>query len=159
MRGGSAFGSTLYQGLSPQGCFWRSTWIMHLIVWGGNHFSLWRVLEHLVDQSSVASLLLSNQIILWRGGVCLRDRHSAVSPNWTPILFSIGRWSSLRCLVWVKCVVFLDDLTMLPSKARRRRFTAIWWFDYRGSEQLAWRSMGANMNYATRQCVQYSLSW
>ena len=51
MRGDSAFGPTLYQRLShsPQGSSWRSTCIIHLIVWGGNHFSLWRVLEHLAS--------------------------------------------------------------------------------------------------------------
>ena len=47
MRGGSAFGPTLYHGLS--GSSWRSTCIIHLIVWGGNRFSLWRVLEHLAS--------------------------------------------------------------------------------------------------------------
>ena len=35
--------------VATEGSFWRSTCIIHLIVWKGNHFSLWRVLEHLAS--------------------------------------------------------------------------------------------------------------
>ena len=36
--------------------------------------------------------------------------------------------------------------TMLPSETPRRGFMTIKWFCWRGSEQLAWRSMGANVS-------------
>ena len=103
--------------VATEGYFWRSTCVMHLIVWGGIHFCLWRILEHLACmslQSFVAGLLLTNQIILSRGGVCLRDSHSAVRANWTCSFCSIGWWSSPSCLVWIQCVA-LDNATLGDS--------------------------------------------
>ena len=91
---------------ATEGSFWRLTCAILLIVWGGTHFCLWRVLEHLAFTSPVAGLLISNQIILWRRGVCLEDGNSVGRPNWTRTLCSIGWWSSPRCSVWIQCVVF-----------------------------------------------------
>ena len=51
--GGSACIPTLYKGLSPQKgpSEDRHTFnsLSHLIVWGGTHFCLWRLLEHLAS--------------------------------------------------------------------------------------------------------------
>ena len=110
--------------------FRRLTCVMYSLVWGGTHFCLWRVLEHLASRVSVAGSLLSNQTILGRGGVCLSDRLLAGRPNWTIPPCSSGWWSSLRFPVRVQCLVFgrryrrvgdsaervHDDLVALPER-------------------------------------------
>ena len=65
--------------------------------------------------------LISNQIILLRGGVCLRDRYPAGRTNWTRPLCSIGWWSSPRCPDWIQCEVFgRRYLRTLPEEGSRR---------------------------------------
>ena len=75
-----------------------------------------------------------------------------------PAFFALSVDEAARGVQTELNVRYFDDLTMLPSENTWRGFTTIWWYYRRGSEQLAWRSMGANVSYATRQCVQYSLS-
>ena len=114
-RGGSACGPTLYQA-GPT---------LHLIVWGGTHFSLWRVLEHLASTVFCGRLThLKPDHSLARRSLPQRQAFSG-EPQLDRILCSIGWWSSARCPVWVKCVV-LDDLTMLLSETTRRGFTTIY---------------------------------
>ena len=59
MRGGSACIPTLCQGLSPQKG--RLKIDIHLIVWGGNNFCLWRLLEHLASTVFCGKLIYSSQ--------------------------------------------------------------------------------------------------
>ena len=76
-----------------------------------------------------------------------------------PAFFALSVDEAARGVQSELNVRYFNDSTMLPSKTTRRGVATIWWYYWRGSEQLlAWRSMGANMTYATRQCVQYSLS-
>ena len=42
--------------VATEGSFWRSTCIMHLIVWEGIQFCLWHVLEHLASTIFCARL-------------------------------------------------------------------------------------------------------
>ena len=81
--------------VATEGSFWRSTCVMHLIfnsLRRDPFLSVERVRtpDLYTLQSSVARLFLSNQIILWRGGVCLTDRHSAGKSNWIRLFCSIG---------------------------------------------------------------------
>ena len=129
---------------------------MHLIVWGGNHFSLWRVLEHLASTvfrgpwpaySSQTRSFFSEEEF---ASETVIQQRAPIGPAFFALSVdeaALGVQTELFC-IW----------TMLPSETPRRGFKTIWWYDWRGSEQLAWRSMGANMSYATRQCVQYFLS-
>ena len=65
----------------------------------------------------MAGLFLSNQIILWRGGVCLRDRYPAGRPNWTRTLAlsvdEAARGVQSEFNVW-----YLDDATLGDSPER-----------------------------------------
>ena len=89
-----------------EGSFWTLTCAMLLIVWGGTHFCLLRVLEHLAFTVSCGrpTHLQPDYSLAKRGFP--RRRHSAGRPNLTRTLCSIGWWSSPRCSVWIQCVVF-----------------------------------------------------
>ena len=83
----------------------------------------------------------------------IQQRAPIVPPFFALSVDEAARGVQSELNVW-----YFDDMTMLLSKTNRRGFTTIWWYYWRGSEQLAWRSKGANMSYATRLCDQYSLS-
>ena len=129
MRGGSACIPTLYKGLSPQKgpSEDRHTFdsLSHLIVWGGTHF------------------------FLWRGWVCLRD---CFVPNWTRILCSIGWWSSLRCQVRVKCVVFWRCYPRRLLGEGSRRFSGI-----TGEAQSNWLGGQWKQMWAMQQGNAFSI--
>ena len=154
----AAFGPKLYQGLSPQGSFWISTCIIHLIVWGGNHFSLWRVLEHLASTVFCGKLTpLKPDHSLARRSLPRRQAFSS-EPQLDPhsLFYRLMKQPEVSSLSWM-CGIFwwFDDVTLEDYPERVHDDLVVWLERLRA---LAWRSMEANVSYATRQCVQYSLS-
>ena len=129
--------------VATEGSFWRSTCVMHLIVWEGIHFYKWLVSEHLTSTISCGRLIpLQPDYSLARRGLPQRQvssRETQLDPH--SLLYRLMKQpevSSLNLMygIW----------TMLPSETPRRGFTTIYWYYWRGSEQLAWRSMETNVS-------------
>ena len=64
-----------------------------------------------------------------------------------PTLFGLSVDEAARGVQSEFNVWYLDDA--IPLETPQRGFTTIWCYYWRGSEQLAWRSMEANVSYAT----------
>ena len=118
MRGGSACGPTLCQGLSPQKGPSEDRHALHLIVWEGIHFCLWHVLEHQASTIFCGRLIpLQPDYSLARRGLPQRQvssRETQLDPY--SLLYRLMKqpeMSSLNsmCGIW----------TMLPSETPPER--------------------------------------
>ena len=92
--------------VATEGSFWRSTWVMLLIDWGGTPFCLGCVLEHLTSTVYCGSLtLLRPDYSLARRGLPQRQAFSRETQLDPPFLL-YQRWSSPRYPLRIQCVVF-----------------------------------------------------
>ena len=108
--------------VATEGSFWRSTCVMHLIVWEGIHFCLWHVLEHLASIIFCGRLIpLQPDYSLERRGLPQRQASCRETQSDPPsLLYWLMKQPEVSSLN-----LMYGILTMLPLETPRRGFTTI----------------------------------